>query len=207
VHTPTTFAGLAAAVAAAAPRLGGTRLVCVDGPAGSGKTTFAGRLADALAARGTSATVLHLDDVYAGWTLAGAADRVAAGVLAPLREGRPGAVPRYDWTAGRFAGVVDVPVTPVLVVEGCGSAPRSVDPHAVLRIWVEAPPGLRLRRGLDRDGEALREHWLRWLDQEAAEFAAEDTRARADLRVDGAPAVPDGPGHFTALDRDGALRS
>lgn len=207
MHTPTTFAGLAAAVAGAAPRLGSTRLVCVDGPAGSGKTTFAGRLADALAARGTAAAVLHLDDVYAGWTLAGAADRVAAGVLAPLREGRPGAVPRYDWTAGRFAGVVDVPVTPVLVVEGCGSAPRSVDPYAVLRIWVEAPPGLRLRRGLDRDGEALREHWLRWLDQEAAEFAAEDTRARADLRVDGAPAVPDGPGHFTALDRNGALRN
>ena len=31
-------------------RLGTVRLVCVDGPAGSGKTTFAGRLAELLAA-------------------------------------------------------------------------------------------------------------------------------------------------------------
>ena len=198
------FADLAAAVAAAPPRLGRTRLVCVDGPAGSGKTTFAARLAGALADRGVATTVLHMDDVYAGWTLAGAADRVAAGVLAPLREGRPGAVARYDWDAGRFDGQVVVPVTPVLVVEGCGSAPRSVDAGTVLRIWVEAPPDLRLHRGLERDGTAMREHWLRWREEEAAQFAAEDTRARADLRVDGAPAVPDEPGSFTALDRDGA---
>ena len=43
----TGFAALAERVRAAPPRLGGTRLVCVDGPAGSGKTTFAARLAAA----------------------------------------------------------------------------------------------------------------------------------------------------------------
>ena len=40
---PLTFAALADRVRTSAPRLGGTRLVCIDGPAGSGKTTFAGK--------------------------------------------------------------------------------------------------------------------------------------------------------------------
>ena len=45
------------------PTLGDGRLVCVDGPAGSGKTT----LAAGIAAR-TGAPVLHMDDLYPGWS-------------------------------------------------------------------------------------------------------------------------------------------
>jgi uridine kinase len=190
-----TFAGLAAAVLASAPRLGGIRLVCIDGPAGSGKTTFGRRLAESL-----DAPLVHMDDLYAGWTLVGAAARLAAGVLRPLRSGQPGAYHRFDWHAGAFAtGPTTVPVAPALVVEGCGSCPPALDPLTTLRVWVEAPSELRLRRGLERDGDALRGEWLRWQDREAAVFAAERTRARADLRIDGAPAVPDDPGSFTLL--------
>ena len=43
-------------LATAPPRLGRTRLVCVDGPAGSGKTTLAGRLAGALPQPSTTST-------------------------------------------------------------------------------------------------------------------------------------------------------
>ena len=191
-----TFTALATAVLASFPRLGATRLVCVDGPAGSGKTTFGSALAAALAA-----PLVHMDDVYAGWTLVGATARLAAGVLAPLRAGEPGRYHRYDWGSGLFAAEPTVvPAGPALVVEGCGSAPRAWDGSSTLRVWVEAPARLRLDRGLHRDGKALRAHWLRWQEQEAAVFTAEDTRARADLRVDGAPLVPDRPGSFTRLD-------
>jgi uridine kinase len=176
--------GLVATVRSAPPRLGRTRLVCVDGPAGSGKTTLAGRLTTAL---GAGAVVLHMDDLYCGWTQTGAFARLAAGVLRPLAEGRPGAYFRYDWTAGRFSDVpTPVPVPDVLVVEGCGSCPRTVDPWAVLRIWVEAPQSVRLARGVARDGARLLAHWLRWQETEALAFAAEGTRDRADVRVDGA---------------------
>ena len=47
---------------------------------------------------------------------------------------------------------------------------------------------LRLSRGLARDGENLAAHWRRWRASEARHFAAEDTRARAGVRVDGAAA-------------------
>jgi uridine kinase len=185
-----TFAALAARVLAAPARLGAVRLVCVDGPAGSGKTTFAGRLTDAL---GADAGLVHLEDLYAGWTLTGAVARLSAGVLRPLAEGRPGTHHRYDWAAGRFDDEpVAVPLPRLLVVEGCGSSPRALAPWTSLRIWVEAPAPLRLARGLARDGADLAAHWRRWQQSEAAHFAAEDTRARADLRVDGAAPCPDG---------------
>jgi uridine kinase len=180
---PLTLAGLVAQVLAAPARLGGTRLVCVDGPAGSGKTTFASGLAAEL---GADAALVHFDDLYAGWTMTGAAARLEAGVLRPIRDGRAGAFHRYDWTVRGFSPTpTHVPARPVLVVEGCGSSPARLDPWTALRIWVEAPPALRIARGLARDGAGLEAEWLRWQHTEAAEFARERTRERADVIVDG----------------------
>jgi uridine kinase len=192
-----TVADLAARVRSAPPRLGWTRLVCIDGPAGSGKTTFAGQL---VAELGPDAALVHLEDLYAGWTLTGAVARLSAAVLRPLADGRPGSYHRYDWTAGRFSPApATVPVAPVLVVEGCGSNPRVLDPWTTLRIWVEAPAALRLTRGLARDGAELEPEWRHWQATETAEFAREDTRARADVRVDGARVTPLTDGCFELL--------
>jgi uridine kinase len=155
--------------------------VCIDGPAGSGKTTLANRLGAAL-----GAPVLHVDDLLEGWgDLEGVWPRLQHGVLEPLAAGRAGRYRRYDWTAEKFAEWQPVAPTHTLVLEGCGSARRAVDSVAVLRVWVEAPADVRLARGLARDGEAVRAHWLAWMRDEAEHFAAEQTRARADLVVDG----------------------
>lgn len=187
---PAHLDALATAVLAAAPGLGQVRLVCVDGPAGSGKSTLAAALADRLAADVGSVVVLHLDDLYEGWSgLGGVWDRVEDQVLGPLGRGEPGRWQRYDWVAGAFAEWHDLPVPAVLVLEGCGSAPRAVDGRAALTVFVEAPPRLRLRRGLERDGEALRPQWVDWQVHEAAHFATERTRERADVVVDGTAEV------------------
>jgi uridine kinase len=187
---PLTVPDLGTLVHAAAPRLGRTRLVTVDGPAGSGKTTLADRLAAALA---SDVAVVHLEDLYAGWTLTGAVARLCAGVLRPLAEGGAGAYAPFDWHAGHFQPEpVPVPAAAVLVVEGCGSSPRALDPWTSLRVWVEAPEELRTARGLARDGGHLAGEWRRWQRLEAAEFAAEDTRARADVHIDGATPLPPG---------------
>lgn len=174
---------LAARVRQSRPRLGDVRLIVVDGPAGSGKTTFAARLASVLG----NAPVVHMDDLYEGWDGLHARlwQRLESQLLGPLRNGRPARYQAFDWAAGRFAQWVEVPPATALVLEGVGAAALPVDSSAVLRVWVEAPEELRLARGLARDGEALRDEWVRWTALEAAHFAADDTRGRADLVVDG----------------------
>ncbi|WP_426595406.1 uridine kinase [Cellulomonas sp. McL0617] len=181
-------AQIVATALARAPRLGPVRVVCVDGPAGSGKTTVAAAI---VAAAGPTSSVVHLDDLYEGWSgLEGSLwPRLAAQVLEPLRRGRPGRFQRYDWPSGAFADWIDVPVPSLLVLEGCGSARRAAEPVAVVQVWVEADDELRLERGLARDGSAARAHWLTWMADEAAHFAREGTRERADLRLDAFGAV------------------
>jgi uridine kinase len=182
------YAKVAAAVMAAPPGLGPVRLIAVDGPAGSGKTTFAGRLAAALRATGATVGEIHTDDLLAGWTdLESYWPRLDSRVLAPLRRGEAGAYHPYDWVAGEFdARERPVPVTDVLVIEGVGSGRRAIGAELSLLAWVEVSDELRLARGVARDGESLREQWIRWMADEVRHFATERTRDRADLRIYGA---------------------
>ena len=169
------------------PTLGDGRLVCVDGPAGSGKTT----LADAVAAESDrsadpgASRVLHMDDLFPGWSGLPLVDQQLDGLLTPLASRRSGSYRRYDWRAGEFAETVEVSPVPLLVLEGVGSgASRFGDLQTVL-VWVEAPYDLRMRRGIERDGDAFAPHWEQWARDEAELFAREHTRERADLVVDG----------------------
>ncbi len=175
---------LTARVLQSEPRCGRTRLVCIDGPAGSGKTTLAAAVARAVG----GAPVVHMDDLYQGWDQplgAHLAGRVDAWLLTPWEAGLTGKHPRYDWVLGRFGEWVQVPAAPVVILEGCASATTGVRDRASVVIWVEAPVSLRLERGLDRDGDALEAQWRSWQEREAAHFAADGTRAAADLLVDG----------------------
>lgn len=163
--------------------LGAGRLVCVDGPAGSGKTT----LARAVAALAPGTTVIHMDDLYDGWDGLPLIAGQLTSLLEPLARGEAGRYRRYDWVAGRYAETVTVAPGDLLVVEGVGSGVTGVAHLVTVLAWVEAPKELRLQRGLARDGEAARPHWERWQVDEQALFSRERTRERADLVVDTTP--------------------
>lgn len=174
--------------------LAGSRLVCIDGPAGSGKTTLSAQLASAL-----GATVVHMDDLYAGWTgLDGGVDQLLRAVLAPLARGEQGSYRRYDWSAGEYAETVTVEPTDVIVVEGCGSASTGTDLYRPWIVWVEAPDDLRLARGLARDGAAALDHWRAFMAQERVHYAANDTARRAHVRLDETGHLQDGEGPTTS---------
>jgi len=178
---------LVTSVLAHAPTLGAGHLVCVDGPAGSGKTTLAAALGRRLReSLGAPAPLVHLDDVYPGWSgLAQGMEIVATSVVAPLRAGRPGRYRRYDWHTGRFAEERVVPPGGVLVLEGVGAGAAAYADAVTLLVWVDAPADVRLARGLARDGESMRDRWLAWQEQEEAMFVRERTRERSQVVVDG----------------------
>jgi len=167
------------------PTLGSTRLVCVDGRAGSGKTTL-GQALVAAAAPHCTTRLLHMDDMYAGWSGLGAVSgAVKDDLIDPLLDDLPGRYRRYDWHRERFVEWCTVEPVDVLVLEGVGSGGLSYARQVTTLVWVEAPRELRLARGVERDGVAQLPHWLAWMDDEEALFAREDTSTRADVTVDG----------------------
>ena len=168
------------------PTLGDGRLVCVDGPAGSGKTTLAAEVAALVA----GADVVHMDDLYAGWSgIDHAVTHQLDSIL--LRSPRAaGSYRRFDWVADEFAEERVVEPCPLLVLEGVGSGARAHADLCTVLVWVDAPHDLRMARGIERDGEAFRVQWQAWAESEQVVFARERTEARADVRVDGTGVEP-----------------
>lgn len=188
------FADLAAEILDRPARLGGVRLVAVDGPSGAGKTTFARRLARALTEAGAVTTVVHTDELLDGW-----ADqftfwaRLDETVLRPLTRGRPGRHPVYDWGLARFAGEREVPVPDVLIVEGATSARPAAYPRLSFSVFLTADRDVRWRRALARDGPQVAEPLARWMAAEDEFFAATGAIDRVDRVVDGVAMVGHDP--------------
>ena len=158
---------------------GGGRLLCIDGPSGSGKTTLAAAVAELV----PGSRVIHMDDLFEGWGGLPTVDAQLDGLLRPIAAGRPGHYRRYDWHSGAYAETVTVDPAPLLVLEGVGSGSLVVADLVTALVWVEAARELRMRRGLERDGEAFAPHWEAWAVAEQEHFARHGTRGRADLVV------------------------
>ena len=199
-----TYKELAATVLARPPRLGSVRLVAVDGPAGSGKSTFARRLAVALRAAGASVAEVHVDDFLEGWAdIVSFWPRLEEWVLGPLRHGREGSYRVYDWVLADWdPRWRSLEVPDVLVLEGVTSARAAIRAELSLGVYLVADRELRLARGIERDGEALRPHWLRWMADEDVHFALDRPSDHVDVLVDGAPTVPyDAEAEFVSAGR------
>ena len=156
------------------------RLIAIDGRSGSGKTAYA-------AGQFPGATVLHMDDLYAGWSgLRDAPTSLTEQVLSPLRKGEPAAYRRFDWHTGTFAETVIVEPADVIVVEGVGSSAAPATDLYDERIWLTAPRHVRKARALARDGDTFAPHWDDWAAQEDVLFPA-DPPLWADAVVDTGP--------------------
>lgn len=167
-------------------RLGGSRLVCIEGPAGAGKTTLATAVERRAHALAVGVALVHLDDVFDGWEgLPTVGATLLRDVVRPLAARRPATYRRYDWHAGRYAGESTVVPTDLVVLEGVGAGHVGFADLVSLLVWVEAPEDLRLRRALERDGADLEPRLREWQQAEALLHTREDTRARAQVTVDG----------------------
>ncbi|MFE6776731.1 uridine kinase [Streptomyces sp. NPDC057702] len=175
----TPLSHLAARLRALPPSLGPVRLVAVDGHAGSGKTTFAARLATALG----GAPVLHTDDLASHAALFDWSARLTEQVLRPLEHGRTAHYAVYDWHARHFAGRHALPPDPVVIVEGVGAGRRALRPRLACLLWMELAERDSWRRGRRRDGPEMAAFWKGWVPAERAHFAADPSRPYADALV------------------------
>ncbi|GAA4412788.1 hypothetical protein GCM10023148_06750 [Actinokineospora soli] len=172
---------MVAHVRGGAPRLGGVRLVAVDGPSGSGKSTYAAALA---AAFGPGAVVISTDD-FATWDDPVAWwPRLRDGVLRPLALGRSGGYRRTEWTDGlpHPGAWVTIATPDVLILEGVSAGRRSVQPRLSALVWLDLPAAERLERAVARDGESSRAALTAWQGFETGWYAVDRTAERATHR-------------------------
>jgi hypothetical protein len=181
---------LTARLSALAPSCGPTRLLAVDGYAGSGKTTFAALLSEELGGA-ERAPVVHLDDLatheeFFSWTV-----RLRSEVLAPLADGRPVRHGVYDWDLAWFDAVRELPAAPpFLVLEGVGAGRRAVRPQLAALLWMDLDAETARTRGELRDGPALAEFWSRWSAEQTEHFRVDPSRPFADFLVTGTGGRP-----------------
>lgn len=163
-------------------------IVAVDGRSGSGKTTFATRLAQEV----PGSVVVHTDDVAWHESFFGWDGLLAAGVLLPARQGGAVAFRPPAWLERGREGAIEVPAgSPLLVLEGVGASRVSLSPLIDVAIWVQSDREEARRRGLERDGgtpEAAT-FWDEWQAAEMPFLAADRPWDRADIVLCGTPEV------------------
>ena len=167
---------------------GNSRIVTIDGPAGSGKTTLANEIATEFAKSKVEVSVVHLDELYEGWDDALGQklyERIEAWVLTPLRNGLGPKHLKYDWHLNKFATWSELPVAPVLIIEGVGSGHTSLRKEVSQAIWVEADENLLLDRVVQRDGEVVRDEMLIWKARERAYFELHEVKKAAQIHLRG----------------------
>lgn len=168
-----------------------TPVVLIDGPAGSGKTTLANLIREALFQNELPVPkVLSMDDLYPGWEgLRQGANYLVDKVLTPLSRNQTANWQNWDWAENRRGGN-DVgnghrSFEPggILIVEGCGSLSQASKPLANLSIFLQRDEKARRAAIKDRDGNRFDEFWEIWLSQECEFYEIENSEALADLMV------------------------
>ena len=161
---------------------GATRVIGIDGPAGSGKSTFAGHLAMTL----QQCPIIHMDDLYEGWNNplnSKLFNRITEQIFSPLSSAKVASYQKFDWHKGIFDQVVEVSPSNFLILEGVGALHPDLQQYISLGIWLESNPKGRMKRVLDRDGEDLKSHMLDWQKMEQTYFTKFKIADRADFAL------------------------
>jgi hypothetical protein len=159
----------------------GPRIVAIDGRGGSGKTVLAQEIAATADRRGIAAEVVHTDDVAWYQSFFGWDELLAEHVLAPVRAGRGAAYRPPSWPERGRPGAITVAAEAALVlVEGSGSARRSLAPWLDATLWVQVDTTLAEERLRERDGDtpAIRRHISEWVREEEPFMLREQPWAR-----------------------------
>lgn len=167
-------------------RFEASRIISIDGPAGAGKTTLAGKLKKVFSE--LEVHVIHMDDLYDGWenALTNNLSRILEQSIAkPVSDGKSYEYRKYDWLAQRYGELKRYPHPQLLILEGVGSGQRSVRKYLDQLIWIDIESEVGLKRVLVRDGDYIESNMRIWQMRESEHFRQENTRDCATIRIDG----------------------
>ncbi len=131
-------------------------LVALDGAGGAGKSTLARQLRD----RCSNAAIIEMDNFYRpeempvrrAWTPQEGYQkffdwkRLRDQVLEPLRSGRYSEYQVYDWISNSLSGWRNVPLDPVIIIEGVYSLRPELRSVYHISLFVETPKEICLNR-------------------------------------------------------------
>ena len=174
---------------------GGPFIIGIDGAGGAGKSVLADQVAGELMSRAHAVALIKMDDFYQpnsapnrGSSTIGAGfdwRRLEKQVLKPAKSNQPIQYQRYDWTTDSLEEWHEASAR-VVIVEGIYSTRIELEEFYDFTIWVECPRRIRLARGVQRDGESVRDRWLNeWMPEEDRYVAEHSPQTRADLVYDG----------------------
>jgi uridine kinase len=169
-------------------KCGQTKIIVIDGPAGSGKTTLAKSLSGLL----KNCPIIHMDEIYDGWENAlspKTSQDLVEWVINPLLESRSIEFVKYDWYLEKRIEKVVINLPKVLIIEGVGSSSFEISKYASLKLWIEVTKETGINRVLTRDGQQIQEQMKKWQSQESKFFIENNSKENSDIWIDGDPVV------------------
>jgi uridine kinase len=157
-------------------------IIAIDGPAGAGKTTLANEIFLALSPK-MSVSVIHMDDLYDGWDNALGEDltSVLQYLAAQHRNISAAEIRRYNWTTASFGESGTIEPADLLILEGVGSADKSLQDELAALIWIDIDPEIGVMRVIARDGYQVEDEMKKWLGTQQEYFSQHSTREKADF--------------------------
>jgi uridine kinase len=157
-------------------------IIAIDGPAGAGKTTLAQTISLALSPQ-ISTTVIHMDELYPGWEKALGVELTET--LTWLTQSHKAKkllkYSSFNWATNEFNASHVVDSTQLLILEGVGSAQRSIEDSLVTSIWLDLDPQIGFQRVIERDGATITAEMTKWLAMQEQHFAVDQTKERCEF--------------------------
>lgn len=149
--------------------LSGQVIISIDGPCGSGKTTFSDAVRQEL-----GFNILHMDDFYLpfqkrdkNWMniIAGHMDfdRLIKNVLIPYKERQKTNYISYDCHSDRYMQEIPIDLNKFLIIEGSYTSHPILDKYVDVKIFVEVDKGEQVRRLTKRNPKTVDKFLSMWV--------------------------------------------
>lgn len=161
-------------------------IIAIDGPAGSGKTTLSKQLATDL----SNTEIIHIDDLYQGWSDAFSArltSFVISQILKPISEKKDFTYEIFDWHSNQFNKSKLVAKDKIYLLEGVGAGQSQFRPYISRIIWLNISDEIGLSRVLSRDGSEILMPMKEFQKAQKLHFASDLTENAADFHYEGVP--------------------